>query len=182
MTQAFPIALFQHPLLLTLRAFHVLFGTDRKPFHCFTTWILTLMKEMLHLITEPLKRAPFPNEQTPRHCMPASHTGSARSPGMAGSGSPRATSTPAGISPPDLWGTGCSPPRARGIAHAEPGDLFGVLQAARKSCRRSEALTAGARWPAARSALGWREWVWLKKPKNKIFMPRRRLCNIYGIL
>lgn len=61
MTQAFPIALFQHPLLLTLRAFHVLFGTDRKPFHCFTTWILTLMKEMLHLITEPLKRAPFPN-------------------------------------------------------------------------------------------------------------------------
>lgn len=64
-TQAFPIALFQHPLLLTLRAFHVLFGTDRKPFHCFATWILTLMKEMLHLITGPLKSAaPLPSEQT----------------------------------------------------------------------------------------------------------------------
>lgn len=80
MTQAFPIALFQHPLLLTLRAFHVLFGTDRKPFHCFTTWILTLMKEMLHLITEPLKRAPFPNEQTRRQCIPAALTSSAHSP------------------------------------------------------------------------------------------------------
>lgn len=78
MTQAFPIALFQHPLLLTLRAFHVLFGTDRKPFHCFTTWILTLMKEMLHLITEPLKRAPFPNEQTRRQCIPAALTSSAQ--------------------------------------------------------------------------------------------------------
>ena len=78
MTQAFPIALFQHPLLLTLRAFHVLFGTDRKPFHCFTTWILTLMKEMLHLITEPLKRAPFPNERTRDSAFlqltPAQHT------------------------------------------------------------------------------------------------------------
>lgn len=78
MTQAFPIALFQHPLLLTLRAFHVLFGTDRKPFHCFTTWILTLMKEMLHLITEPLKRAPFPNGDS-RQCIPAAHTSSAHS-------------------------------------------------------------------------------------------------------
>lgn len=83
MTQAFPIALFQHPLLLTLRAFHVLFGTDRKPFHCFTTWILTLMKEMLHLITEPLKRAPFPNEQTRRQCIPATLTSSAHSPWAA---------------------------------------------------------------------------------------------------
>lgn len=82
-TQAFPIALFQHPLLLTLRAFHVLFGTDRKPFHCFTTWILTLMKEMLHLITEPLKRAPFPNEQTRRQCIPAAHTSSAHLPWAA---------------------------------------------------------------------------------------------------
>lgn len=82
-TQAFPIALFQYPLLLTLRAFHVLFGTDRKPFHCFTTWILTLMKEMLHLITEPLKRALFPNEQTLRQCIPAALTSSAHSPQAA---------------------------------------------------------------------------------------------------
>lgn len=50
MTQTFPIALFQHPLLLALRVFHVLFGTDRKPFHCFSTWILALMKEALHQI------------------------------------------------------------------------------------------------------------------------------------
>lgn len=102
MTQAFPIALFQHPLLLTLRAFHVLFGTDRKPFHCFTTWILTLMKEMLHLITEPLKRAPFPNEQTLRQCTTAAHMALHAPSGMAGTTSLRATSMPAGISPPDL--------------------------------------------------------------------------------
>lgn len=105
MTQAFPIALFQHPLLLTLRAFHVLFGTDRKPFHCFTTWILTLMKEMLHLITEPLKRAPFPNEQTRRQCIPAALTSSALSPQAAPAGrtsSPRLT--PAG------WDVPSAPP------------------------------------------------------------------------
>ena len=40
----------EHPLPSAPRVFHVLFGTDRKPFHCFTTWILALMKEALHQI------------------------------------------------------------------------------------------------------------------------------------
>lgn len=120
MTQAFPIALFQHPLLLTLRAFHVLFGTDRKPFHCFTTWILTLMKEMLHLITEPLKRAPFPNEQTRRQCIPAAHTHqlstlASGSPSRAGTGSPLFSSLQAGISHQDLQKMGSSLSRAHDV-------------------------------------------------------------------
>lgn len=64
-TQAFPIALFEHPLLLARSVFHVLFGTDRKPSHCFATWILALMKEALHQIIgfchEPLSRAGRPD-------------------------------------------------------------------------------------------------------------------------
>lgn len=119
MTQAFPIALFQHPLLLTLRAFHVLFGTDRKPFHCFTTWILTLMKEMLHLITEPLKRAPFPNKLTRRQCIPAAHTSSAhclRQPRQVGTNSPLFTSLQAGMSHQDLQKMGSSLSQAHDIA------------------------------------------------------------------
>lgn len=117
MTQAFPIALFQHPLLLTLRAFHVLFGTDRKPFHCFTTWILTLMKEMLHLITEPLKRAPFPNKLTRRQCIPAAHTSSAHSAsGSPGRSGPLFTSLQAGMSHQDLQKMGSSLSQAHDIA------------------------------------------------------------------
>jgi len=151
-TQAFPIALFQHPLLLTLRAFHVLFGTDRKPFHCFTTWILTLMKEMLHLITEPLKRAPFPNEQTLRQCTTTAHMASHAPSGMAGTTSLRATSMPAGILPPDLlrmasslsWTCDCT-------ALFWRSHLY--LSAARKSCHCSDMLTWVAQCPTARSNL-----------------------------
>lgn len=77
-TQAFPIALFEHPLLLALRVFHVLFGTDRKPFHCFTTWILALMKEAFHQIIghcrELVSSVSPPASMRPRHLVTPTHS------------------------------------------------------------------------------------------------------------
>lgn len=59
----------EHPLPSAPRVFHVLFGTDRKPFHCFTTWILALMKEALHQIIggcrELLPSVPAPASSRP---------------------------------------------------------------------------------------------------------------------
>lgn len=79
----------EHPLPSAPRVFHVLFGTDRKPFHCFTTWILALMKEALHQIIGGCRellssvrapassrpRAPRPRRQLPPRAPPAGRRG-----------------------------------------------------------------------------------------------------------
>ncbi|KAM7335182.1 hypothetical protein ACRRTK_005659 [Alexandromys fortis] len=50
---------------LSAQAFHVLFETDRKPSHCFTTWILAPMKEALHQIISR-QRAGFQHQLATR--------------------------------------------------------------------------------------------------------------------